>query len=339
MQQMATVPAYAGNEAAANHSGLHECTIDQPDGTQIAIELVISRFLSRHSRDPRRRRTTDRQNYTFTFRNITERKRVRDAERAAADQAQAANRAKSEFLANMSHELRTPLNAIIGFSDMIRNEVLGPISPPQYVPYIKDIHYSGQHLLEIINDILDVSKIELGQVRLNEEIVDLKAVAGVACRLLAGWPASATRTFEAQIAPDICGLLGDERLIKQILVNLLSNAVKYSEPGDRIILRIFADKNDSPTIEVEDSGIGIDPSAIPLLTQPFYQVDGTLTRTREGTGLGLCLVSAYAELHGATLKIESEPSVGTKVTICFPAERAITAQEISNVPEYKDASN
>ncbi|HEX9792103.1 MAG TPA: CHASE2 domain-containing protein [Kiloniellales bacterium] len=333
MHQMATVPTTAGHEATADHSGPHECMIDQPDGTQIAIELVISRFLSRHSRDPRRRRTVERQNYTFTFRNITERKRVRDAERAAAEQALAASRTKSEFLANMSHELRTPLNAIIGFSDMIKSEVFGPVTPPQYLSYIQDINNSGQHLLEIINDILEVSKIDLGQIQLNEDTVDLKAMVEDSRRRMAGWPDSAKRTFETEIAPELPDLSADPRLIKQILINLLSNAVKYSEPGDRIMLRVFVAENGSPTIEIEDSGIGIEPSVIPYLTKPFYQVDGTLARMHEGTGLGLCLVSAYAVLHGATLRIESEPSVGTKVSVCFPPERALARQDASDTVE------
>ncbi len=333
MRQMAAAPTAASDDAAADHSGPHECEIERPDGKKIAIELVISRFLSRRSHNQGRRQIVERPVYTFTFRDITERKRVRDAERAAAEQAQAASRAKSEFLANMSHELRTPLNAILGFSDMIKSEIYGPLAPPQYAPYVENIHESGQHLLEIINDILDVSRVELGQVKLNEEVVDLKAVAAAACRILAGWPASAARAFDAQIAPDMPGLLSDARLIKQILVNLLSNAVKYSEPGDRVALQVFVDRRGGLTIEVEDSGIGIEPSAIPFLTQPFYQVDGSLARTHEGTGLGLCLVSAYVDLLGGNLEIESQPSIGTKVSVCFPPARVVTVQETGNTAE------
>ncbi|MEE8534915.1 MAG: ATP-binding protein, partial [Kiloniellales bacterium] len=323
VDQMAIEPVTTGVAAAASHSGPHECEIERPNGERIAIELVISRFLARRSRNRRERRTRQRQIHTVTFRDIAERKQARDAERAASEQAQAANRAKSEFLANMSHELRTPLNAILGFSEMIRSEVLGPITPPQYAAYIGDIHDSGQHLLEIINDILDVSRIELGQIQLNEEVVDLKATADACCRILSGWPASAERDFEAQVMPDMPGLFADARLIKQTLVNLLSNAVKYSDPGDRVALRIFVDTNGVPTIEVEDSGIGIEPSMIPALTEPFYQVDGSLGRTREGNGLGLCLVSAFTELHGGSLEIESELKVGTKVSVRFPPTRVV----------------
>ncbi len=329
IREIATEPVTPSDGAPADHSGPHECTVERPDGKQIEMEFVVSRFLSRRGRGPKRRQTVERQVYTFTFRDITERARGREAERAAAEQALSANRAKSEFLANMSHELRTPLNAILGFSDMMRSEVYGPLAPPQYVPYIDDIHSSGQHLLEIINDILDVSRVELGRVQFHEEAVDLKALADAARRILAGWPATAKRTFEARIMPDMPRLLGDARLIKQILVNLLSNAVKYSGPGDRVTFRVFVDRHGYPTIEVEDSGIGIETSAIPLLTQPFYQVDRTLARTHEGTGLGLCLVSAYADLHGATLKIESELSVGTKVTVCFPLSRVVAERDTS----------
>ena len=338
MGQMSDQPSTTDESNAVIHLGPYEIEIERPDGSRITIELVVSRLMSRHSRRPAKLRTVDRQVYNFTFRNVTDRAMARIAEQKATEEARAANRAKSEFLANMSHELRTPLNAILGFSDTIKSEIFGPIAPAQYVPYIKDIHNCGQHLLEIINDILEVSRVELGQVRFNEEVVDLKAIATAACRILSGWPASAERKFNAEIAASTPGLVGDPRLIKQILVNLLSNAVKYSRPGDRVVFRVFVDPSGAPTVEVEDSGIGIDPTVIPFLTQPFYQVDGSLARSHEGTGLGLCLVSAYVDLHDGKLTIESQLGAGTKVSVRFPQDRVSNLTEAADLATNKVAT-
>ncbi|HZB89978.1 MAG TPA: ATP-binding protein [Stellaceae bacterium] len=242
--------------------------------------------------------------------------------RQAKEQAETANRAKSEFLANMSHELRTPLNAILGFAEIIRDRLLGPI-PDRYAEYAQDIHSSGSHLLGIINDILDLSKVEAGRVELVEEIVDLQGIVRSVVLLLRERVATAELTLKAELPDTLLLLRGDERKLKQVLMNLLSNAVKFTPAGGEIEVRVRVDGARGAVIEVADNGIGIAPEDIERALSPFGQVDSRLSRRYEGTGLGLPLARALAELHGGSLALESVPGRGTTVTVLLPADRLV----------------
>ncbi len=243
---------------------------------------------------------------------------------AAKEQAELANRTKSEFLANMSHELRTPLNAIIGFSEIVAGELFGPIGATRYVEYARDIHTSGIHLLAIISDILDLSKIEAGRRELSESPVDLYEAAESSLRLVRGRAESGgIRLVNGIAQAAMPRVLADERAVKQILLNLLSNAVKFTPDGGRVAVGAELRRDGSLAVSVDDTGIGIAPENIPRALAPFSQVDSSLTRRYEGTGLGLPLVKSLIELHGGTLQLESEEGKGSLVTVVFPAARVL----------------
>jgi signal transduction histidine kinase len=251
-------------------------------------------------------------------------RRYAEAElRRARDEAELANRSKTEFLANMSHELRTPLNAIIGFSEIMRDELLGPLGDARYGQYVKDIHGSGAHLLAIINDILDLSKIEAGKHELLEETVELPAVVK-SCLMLLGERAQGAGVKLSQRVPDdLRALRGDPRKIKQILLNLLANAVKFTPAGGTVTVTAERKGDGGLSFSVVDTGIGIDPAHFERVLAPFGQVDSGLGRKYEGTGLGLPLARAFAELHGGKLELASAPGEGTRVTIHLPKERVL----------------
>ena len=263
-----------------------------------------------------------------TVQDITERKAAESAILLGKEQAEIANRAKSEFLANMSHELRTPLNAIIGFAEIIMDEVLGAVGNAKYRGYAKDISDSGQHLLGIINDILDLSKIETGQAALREEEIDVAAVVRSCLKLLQQRAKSAgvelVADFENGAYPP---LRADRRMVKQILVNLLSNAVKFTPRGGRVTASIRCDRARGCVLQISDTGIGIAPNDIPKALVRFGQVEARLDRRFEGTGLGLPLSKSFVELHGGTLELTSEVGVGTTVKVRFPPERMLPLAE------------
>ncbi|MCH7543062.1 MAG: HAMP domain-containing protein [Proteobacteria bacterium] len=252
--------------------------------------------------------------------------------RAARHQAEMANRAKTEFLANMSHELRTPLNAILGFSELIKNELLGPLGNQRYRDYAGDIHESGTHLLQVITDILDISKVEAGKLELHEEAFDVGDLIGNSVRLIAERAKEAGLSITVKTESGLRAIYADERLVKQCLINLLSNAVKFTPEGGYIIVRALNGLEGTMDISVADTGIGIEKDEIPRVLAPFGQVDGSLSRKYEGTGLGLPLVKSFVELHGGSLDIQSGIGVGTTVTIRFPAERVLEAPD-EVVPE------
>ncbi len=241
------------------------------------------------------------------------------AEKYASEKtrAEAANRSKSEFLANMSHELRTPLNAIIGFSEIMGSGLFGELGSPKYKEYASDIHASGTHLLELINDILDMSKIEAGRMTLEAQPLDLSEVVEESLRLVSGRAEVAKVTIENEL-PALPTVQADKRAVKQVLLNLLSNAVKFTPAGGSIHLK-GSSKDGIVTIAVEDTGIGIPASALPKIGRPFEQVESQHSKKHKGTGLGLALSRSLVELHGGTLTIESTEGVGTTVSFTLPA--------------------
>ncbi len=244
--------------------------------------------------------------------------------RAAKEEAELSNRAKSEFLANMSHELRTPLNAIIGFSELTRTQAFGPIEDSRYIDYAKDINDSGHHLLQLINDILDLSKIEAGKLELHESSFDLAKVIHSCLHIIKERATLGDLSLVPRIPPGLPAINADELKLKQILLNLLSNAVKFTEPGGTIELSVEASSQHGLTLQVRDTGIGIAKENLTHILTPFTQAEATFNRTYEGTGLGLSLTNSLVELHGGTLSIDSEVGVGTTLTVWFPGERVAT---------------
>jgi signal transduction histidine kinase len=248
-------------------------------------------------------------------------RRAKEEAEAARSLAEAASQAKSEFLATMSHELRTPLNAVIGFSQIMMTETLGPIGSAQYRDYAKDIHDSGVHLLEIINDILDLSKAEAGKLELDEDWVDVRDAVAAACRLIGPRAERAQLSVVERIPANLPPLWADERKLKQILLNLVSNSVKFTPAGGRVEVSAAIEPVAGLSIIVQDTGIGIPAADLDRVLEPFVQVENSLTRSYQGSGLGLPLAAKMMELHSGKLSIASQLGRGTLVRLAFPAER------------------
>jgi signal transduction histidine kinase len=236
---------------------------------------------------------------------------------AALVSADAANKAKSEFLAAMSHELRTPLNAVIGFSEVMLNEVFGPLGHPRYREYIESIHGSGAHLLGLITDVLDMSRLDAGELTLSREELKVADLIAEAVRMITLQAEAANISLIEDVEPWLPVVRADRRRIRQVLVNLLTNAVKFT-PAEGTV-RIAAYRHgDNLAIQVSDTGIGMGAEEIPKALERFGQVDSRLERKYEGVGLGLPLAKQLTELHGGQLELESAPGAGTKVTMILP---------------------
>ena len=270
--------------------------------------------------------------YRGTGRDISPQIAAERALREAKEAAEAANIAKSQFLANVSHELRTPLNAIIGFSEMVEQGLAGPVQPKQR-EYTRLIHRSGRHLLEVINDILDLARVDAGKFELHEDDdVDLRQIVE-ACVTLTRHRAEIGRlNMTTVIANSLPLVVADATRLKQILLNLLSNAIKFTDPGGSITVKMHPVADGSIVLEVEDTGVGMTPEEVSIALEPFGQVDARLAREHEGTGLGLPLASRMVELHGGELRVRSEKGRGTTITVTLPAFRSrILSDEVDGL--------
>ena len=245
------------------------------------------------------------------------------------NRAEEASQAKSKFLANMSHELRTPLNAIIGFSEMMGAGIFGPLGPDKYREYCSDIHQSGHYLLDVINDILDMSKIEAGRIRLEQEEIALEAFLNDAMRVVSTRADDKRLDLVADITQGV-RMRADHRLLKQIVLNLLSNSVKFTPEGGRVVIRGRA-TGATITIAIADSGIGIPKDALAKLGRPFEQVESQLTKSHQGSGLGLAIAKSLTELHGGTMRIRSQLGRGTIVLLRLPSEGVANEAEPERV--------
>ena len=251
--------------------------------------------------------------------------------REEKERAKAGSRAKSEFLANISHELRTPLNAILGFSDVMQQRFFGPLGAEQYEEYARDIHESGTFLLNVINDILDMSKIEAGRMELSPERVSVQELLSQTLRFIQGQAQTAQLKVESSI-PDGMVIEADRRAVKQILLNLLSNAVKFTPEGGRV--EVTAKTLDrSVVIMIHDNGIGISAAALSRLGRPFEQVQSQFTKNHHGSGLGLAIARSLVQMHGGSLKIRSREGKGTLVAVRLPFQAAELADQSAGVVE------
>lgn len=265
--------------------------------------------------------------YVATHEDITQRKEDEIAVLSALEDADIANRAKSELLANMSHELRTPLNAIIGFSDSIKQETFGPLNNEKYQEYINDISDSGQHLLDLINDILDVSAIEARKLELYEEAIEIVELIKASVRLIEHRAESGKILLNINIESNLPKLYADKRRLKQILLNLLANAVKFTPSGGSVTLQASLEDDYSINFSIADTGIGMNKIELTKAMTQFGQVDREKATQHEGAGLGLPLTRGLVELHDGSLEITSEKNVGTTVVVRFPKERIVNVSQ------------
>ncbi|MDY8110025.1 ATP-binding protein [Fulvimarina sp. 2208YS6-2-32] len=259
-----------------------------------------------------------------------ERSRVLSDE--ARRRAEDANRAKSQFLATMSHELRTPLNAILGFSEVMQNEIFGPIGSPNYKEYLDDIHSSGRHLLGVINEILDLSRVEAGQYKLNEEAVDLSRVAAECITTVRLRAENKRIALHLQCEDNLPMLWGDERALRQIVLNLLSNAVKFTAPSGEIVISVGWTAGGGQYVGVSDNGAGIPQDEIPTVLASFGQGTNAIKSAEQGTGLGLPIVQALVKLHDGQFELTSREGKGTNVIAVFPHSRVLEV-----MPAFEDA--
>jgi signal transduction histidine kinase len=276
-------------------------------GMSTGVGLFCSYILETHIRN------------NYVAQKIIEQKNL--VMRGLLDEAEAANRAKSEFLAVMSHELRTPLNAILGFSEMFKQQMMGPLGSPKYLEYAGDINDSGKHLLAIINDILDLAKAESGKLELTETTFDLNAEVEATLRMCQ--QKADENHIKIEFTPARSGLFifADERLVRQVALNIISNAIKFTPVGGRVTIDVRVERDTGATLSIKDTGIGIAAKDLDRVLRPFEQVESALSRRHGGTGLGLPYSKRVIEIHGGTLKLSSQVSQGTTVRVDLPAAR------------------
>ena len=292
----------------------HEWALQNSHDKQIDV-LVTTAPLHLHA---------DRALVVHTLVDISEHKHLEESLRWAKEQADSANRAKSTFLAGMSHELRTPLNAILGFSELMQTETFGPLGHAKYTEYMNDIHFAATHLLEIINDVLDMSKIEAGKFELIEQSIDIPNLFNSVMRVMADRAEMAGVIATIEIDEDLTTVYADKRVLRQMLFNLVSNAIKFSQFGDEVVIGAAIAPTKELHFYVKDNGPGIDPKEIAKMLEPFNQGQ-TGINEGNGTGLGLPLTRSMAELHGGSLQLTSSDGKGTKATIILPANRNLSA--------------
>jgi len=253
--------------------------------------------------------------------NITASKQNELALREAKEEADAANRAKSDFLATMSHELRTPLNAILGFAEVIKDEIMGP-APALYVGYARDIYTSGRHLLDLVDDVLDISKLEAGKVELHESDFELTPLLQEVAAWFGKQAEAAAVAIQGEFG-ELPRVRADKRLVKQVLLNLLSNALKFTPAGGRVTIETRHEAGAGLTISVADTGIGMSAPELAVALTPFGQIDSKIARNYKGTGLGLPISRSLMKLHGGGLALESTPGQGTRVSVTLPEARVL----------------
>ncbi len=299
-------------------------------------EAYIAVRMERH-RNPGKQFETPRKDKWFIYResqtpddgtiivitDITERKRFEQELSQAKEMAEYANRTKSEFLAHMSHELRTPLNSVIGFAQMLEQQPFGPLGHANYQGYANNINTSGSHLLSLISDILDISKIKAGEIIIAETDVDVGEIIGASIKMVTERADRSGITLRSATSQNISQLRGDELRLKQILLNLLSNAIKFTPEGGTVSVEAHVNGGNAMVWKVVDTGVGIAADDLPRVLKPFEQIRDDITIAHEGTGLGLYLTKSLTEKHGGSLDIESEVGKGTTVTITFPPERIL----------------
>jgi len=256
--------------------------------------------------------------FVTTYTDVTDRAEAEVELIRARNVANEANRAKSEFLAIMSHELRTPLNAVIGFSEIMLTEMFGPLGHERYTEYTTDIHDSGKHLLELINDILDVAKIDVGKLAIRRQPINLRKLVKQEAGLLEPQASEAGLTLVTEFSEDLPELCADKTRLRQILINLMSNAIKFTAPGGSITVSARRADSDAISLSVADTGIGMSPRDVLLALEPFGQIQSAMSRNHSGTGLGLTIVKRLAEMHGGQLAIDSVEGRGTTVTVTLP---------------------
>lgn len=322
-EDILTHPNWEAFRDIATRAGLRACwsePIKSTDGT------VLGTFAVYYDRPMRPDKfSLDYATTTAYLAGIAIESKAKEAELVVAkDQAEQANRTKSQFLANMSHELRTPMNAILGFSESISQEVLGPVSPPKYKEYATDIHRSAEHLLSLLNDILDLSRIEAGKLEVgDQEEIDVAELLDDCVQHFREAAYVGDVGIGKNFPEDLPALRGDRRACKQVMFNLLSNAVKFTQEGGHVDVRATLNQDGSLDLIVADTGIGIPEDQIEKAMKPFERVENDIVRNAEGTGLGLPIVKSLVGLQGGSLSLESELGEGTTVTVSFPAERLV----------------
>ena len=290
----------------------------EKQGGEIPLFVTIGRIVTASGRPDE-----SKPSYCAVLRDITQWKRTEAELRQAKDAAERANAQKSEFLANISHELRTPLNAIIGFSEVMQTEKFGTIANERYRGYVNDIHASGEHLLSLINDLLDLSKVEAGKLELNFTSVDLSNIIQQCIGIIQEQATRERIIIRTSVSEQLPNVVADQRSMRQILLNLLSNAVKFTGKGGQVIVSALMDDDGQVKLLVKDTGVGMTPEELVQAMEPFQRVEHADREEKPGTGLGLPLTKALAEANRASFEIESEPGRGTRVQITFPTTRVL----------------